>query len=370
MKHLKYGGSSAQRTISCPAWLKLAEQIPQVDRTSAAAERGHMLHEIMERIYSEQLPLAKATEGLSEEDAAAIVSAYDMTEAALKDLDIGSFVCEAFMVHHRMEDTGGSADMLLVSETSQKAWILDYKFGHMPVTDQSQFKHYLMCWKSSEEYQYMLEGIDSCGSIIVQPAVSPNATITEFEWTDVKDYSTMFRAARNSTSDVGNPGDWCKFCPAATYCKAKKQQTLAFQAIDTKHMEQVAAALCLIPQLKQQINAIETEAYNLLKAGHGVTGYKLVAAKKNRTWIDPEAARKHFRHNQNLFKPMYLKETLLSPAQVENAIKAEKAGVDISDLVHKPEGAPTLAPEADKRPALTVDRANDFPDALKQVMKK
>ena len=49
MKHYKYGGSTAGRTIGCPAWIGLAEKMPK-SVTSSYAEKGSMLHDCMEQI--------------------------------------------------------------------------------------------------------------------------------------------------------------------------------------------------------------------------------------------------------------------------------------------------------------------------------
>lgn len=44
---------------------------------------------------------------------------------------------------------------------------------------------------------------------------------------------------------------------------------------------------------------------------------------------------------------------LLSPSQAEKALGKSRKG-EIADLITKPTGKPTLAPESDKRPAINL----------------
>lgn len=53
MKHLKYGGSTATRTLNCPAWPRIAAKAPDIDRESVYAQRGTMLHDMLEMIYTD-----------------------------------------------------------------------------------------------------------------------------------------------------------------------------------------------------------------------------------------------------------------------------------------------------------------------------
>ena len=93
-------------------------------------------------------------------------------------------------------------------------------------------------------------------------------------------------------------------------------------------------------------------------------GLKLVAANAHRKWADEAAALKLLK--QKLKTEDLLTEKLVSPSAAEKLLK----GLDLStkytnkldSLITKPEGAPTLATEDDKRPALQpVTAAAEFP---------
>ncbi|MCK5318920.1 MAG: DUF2800 domain-containing protein, partial [Anaerolineales bacterium] len=47
MKHYPFGGSTAKRTINCPAWKGLSKDIPTTE--SAAALRGTAIHYLLEQ---------------------------------------------------------------------------------------------------------------------------------------------------------------------------------------------------------------------------------------------------------------------------------------------------------------------------------
>jgi len=48
-KHVKYGGSTAARTIACPGWHAQSADLPRAP-ASAYAEEGTALHTVMERL--------------------------------------------------------------------------------------------------------------------------------------------------------------------------------------------------------------------------------------------------------------------------------------------------------------------------------
>ena len=62
-KHLKFGGSTIARTIQCPAWQRLSEDLPK-GISSPYAEEGTMLHEQMERIIKNHDNAADAIQQL------------------------------------------------------------------------------------------------------------------------------------------------------------------------------------------------------------------------------------------------------------------------------------------------------------------
>jgi len=91
-------------------------------------------------------------------------------------------------------------------------------------------------------------------------------------------------------------------------------------------------------------------------SGEGFEGFKIVHGRSNRQWGDEKVAEKKL--NEMLGEKAYNKK-LLSVAQAEKAIGKENKS-DISYLIIKPEGAPTLVQDTDNREAISSISADDF----------
>jgi hypothetical protein len=107
--------------------------------------------------------------------------------------------------------------------------------------------------------------------------------------------------------------------------------------------------------------AIRAKVESELFAGRTVPGYKIVQGKRgNRKWADPVAA-------EDLMKTMRVKDmydyTLISPTTAEKLAKAGEIGPrqwpKLKALITQAEGGPSVAPESDKRPPMTLQASAD-----------
>jgi hypothetical protein len=119
------------------------------------------------------------------------------------------------------------------------------------------------------------------------------------------------------------------------------------------------AATDIIEDWCKQVRA-ETE--RRLLAGTPVPGYKLVQGRAGaRAWTDAKEV-------EETFKSMRLKQDemydfkLISPTTAEKLLKeTPKRWNRVQPLISRSEGKPSVAPESDKRPALTITPTeNDF----------
>lgn len=98
-----------------------------------------------------------------------------------------------------------------------------------------------------------------------------------------------------------------------------------------------------------------------LMNGEELPGYKLVEGKLgNRKWKDEAEVAATL---ANLYPMDQFTETrLLSPSQMDKAIGKKKVAELLEDLIDRAPGAPTIAPETDKRPAYNrlAEAQNDF----------
>lgn len=360
--HLKYGGSTATRTLHCPAWIRLSESLPKVDRSSAAADRGTMLHGIMELIYADGFDIEEAVKGLVPDDVEAIYTAHAATEQYLNDVGATELVCEEMVT--LADNIGGSADMIAAG--GGIVGIIDYKFGFQPVTDTDQFALYAICGRNTPTVADLFEGAE-VESVIIQPAVSSKPIVHQHSPEDLADFQNRFllaveRAERGDAEPA--PGTWCKYCPAAATCPAKRAQVAGFLAYDPKQQQDLADAMNLVEQMKEQIKAVEAEVFANLEGGKPVPGWKLVEKRSTRKWADEDAVWHKLRYSKAVTREQYVTESLKSPAQVE---KATKGAIDLSALITNASSGNTIAPESDKRPAVQT-RGAGIPDALGAII--
>lgn len=173
-------------------------------------------------------------------------------------------------------------------------------------------------------------------------------------------------AAEKATAGELNfaPGEKaCRFCKARATCKAlaKHNYELTMSKFDDLttgedhiklpvkellSVDELAALLPRLPLLKQWATDVEEHALSILTHGGALPGYKLVEGRSIRQWVDEDKAAFWLK---SVMDEPYVKK-LISPAQAEKALGKTKAGA-ITDLVIKPRGKPTLAPESDPRPS-------------------
>jgi hypothetical protein len=152
----------------------------------------------------------------------------------------------------------------------------------------------------------------------------------------------------------------CRFCKARATCKAlaKHNYEIAVGQFDDLEapleptapellsVDEIAKLLPKLSMIKSWANDVEEHAHKTLAAGGVVPGYKLVEGRSNRQWVDDDQAAKVLVDKG--YDPFTKK--VISPTQAEKLLGRTKAA-EIADLVVKPRGKPSLAPDSDPRPA-------------------
>lgn len=147
-------------------------------------------------------------------------------------------------------------------------------------------------------------------------------------------------AARDVFRDVEKHSDWP---PEGTDESEGKTMT----------PEERATALNSIALLKKWISAVEEAAMSDIEQGIDIPGWKIVEGRAQRKWLDEDAVLDLLKKKRSVKRDIYIKETLLSIAQLEKALKTKpKVLQEVQEYVTKGEGKHTLAPESDKRPSI------------------
>jgi hypothetical protein len=134
----------------------------------------------------------------------------------------------------------------------------------------------------------------------------------------------------------------------------------------------VHLAVCMdaVDLIEGWCKATRAEVERRLLAGAAVPGWKLVQGKQgNRTWADPVEAEATLKKFRLKVEEMY-DLTLISPTSAEKLAVQEVDGKpligprqwkSLQEQIRRSDGKPSVAPAADKRPALTITAvADDF----------
>lgn len=158
-------------------------------------------------------------------------------------------------------------------------------------------------------------------------------------------------------------GSWCQFCRIAPTCRARAESNLAlarheFTPPAELTVPEVAEVLARIPELKAWATDVEAWALAQAQAGTQIPGFKVVAGRSIRKYIDEAAVAEAAKAAG--YSDIWDKR-LIGITAMERLMGKRAFTETLGDLVVKPEGKPTLVPESDKRPALQrVSAATDF----------
>jgi hypothetical protein len=226
-KHLTIGGSSAERTIKCPGWLSLKDKAPP-KRTNHAAEKGTLLHDIMDAHYSEGVAFADmigCTYGnatLSYEDMQLLQIAKDNVEFIFDKYEVEVYFVEPFLQIYP-DKAGGSIDLLGFSKDFETAIILDFKFGAgaVRVKQNSQLLFYALAAKTDPKTADYFKDVKKLALVIVQPKLNLFPSVWECDIIELQHFKTRLDYAIDNP-DTFRVGSHCSFCPAISICPLKK----------------------------------------------------------------------------------------------------------------------------------------------------
>jgi hypothetical protein len=373
---LRLNPSSAHRWLHCSASpsfiVQNADRLPEDDSTEWSRE-GTEAHKVAEALMMGSDPGSPAPAML--QHARGYVSfAKDKLRAALG----GKMYVEQKVPLYYMPDSNGMIDCAIASRDLRSIYIIDYKYGAgvgVDARDNPQLAIY------AESFIRWLEVLNDVpqDALITIAVYQPRARDGQVEkiWallrselaliaSEIEGRAQVILDAKNPVEFVVEPEGCCRFCPAKGICDAYARAVLGVERIDEPSFElpnpdtyprdKRVAALAMRSGIEKWFDALEKQEMHDLTTGAPRMGWKLVEGRSNRTWVD-EAAAKQLLSNHLKTDQIYPPGDIISPAQAEVALK----GFDLSTkfenkfaaLIIKAKGKPTLAPESDKRPALS-----------------
>lgn len=364
-EHALLSASSAHRWLKCTPSPVLELQFEE--QSSAFADEGTAAHALAEyklRRYLgqecerpeseyENEEMERCTEEYLEYAAELITQAKTISKDTIilieQKLDFSCYVPEGF----------GTGDLIVISDNVLE--ICDFKYGkgiEVSAENNPQMKLYAL---GALNLFGSLYDIKAVRMHIFQPRLE-NISISEISVDELTEWAETELKEKAGLAIKGEgkflPGEHCRFCKARHKCRARAESFLEMAKYDFKppHLlsdDEVAELLekaQLLSQWASDLWAYATEA--AINEGKEWKGYKLVEGRTNRKYVDEQKVA------ELLIKSGYsdiYKQSLLGISEMEKKLGKKKLSELLGGLIVKPEGKPTLVPENDKRPAISMN---------------
>lgn len=350
-QHARIGASSMGRQLACTGSLEHTQET-----SSEYAEAGTAFAKDIELVLNGD----KEVKDVDPDHQGPIQEYLDWESKYVKygDNNIEEF-CEERLGN---DEFGGTPDRVVIDHDDMRIWIVDFKFGALPVYAEknAQLATYLKLFiEQDEDYRNY-----DATFVIFQPNSFDKISIREWDlqlkdWTWFADFSSKVDdLIAGRLPKYYSEGDHCVFCPGSIHGSCPLKQATIKQglttigapttpAISELSDDQLTFLLEHGRMLKKFIDDAEKHSWKRLNAGNEITGLKLVETLGNRRWKPNTQETVEAGLGDEAYKL-----TLVSPAQ------AEKLGLDVSDLTERPKSSKVVL-EGDKRPAVGITKVDD-----------
>ncbi|OXE36623.1 MAG: hypothetical protein CGW95_06535 [Phenylobacterium zucineum] len=365
--HAKYGASGWPGWGYCAQWIGGGA-------ASLYAATGSVIHEVAAECLTSQSNCSDYIGKTYESDGYTIIFNESHAEIGQFYVDTmrglhaslgGELLVEqGFDLEYLTKELGARStlDSAIVPKVRGELLVCDLKTGAGVAVDAVNNGQGVIYAILAYDQYSMVTDITSVRIMIVQPPLNSVSewvlSIEELEqWrTKVIEAATAAQAGNVAAT----PGEkQCRWCSKAATCT--ELNNLVFEAVEANDPKDIATddlaeAMSKVEMIEGWIKSIRAETERRLLDGRTVAGWKLVQGKRgNRQWSKPADA-------EALLKSMRLKESdmydfkLISPTTADKLAKAGTIGPKqwekVQQLITQSEGAPSVAPESDKRPAL------------------
>lgn len=371
--------SSAHRWLECPG--APAAEAPYPNTSGPDARYGTAAHALAARCLVEKIDPAACMGDLIEVEGHPIRVDRDMTEGVaeyfkfLSRLPVQAREVEAEINLQTWLPNNGTADW--VGYDAHTLHLVDLKFGR-GVKVYADSNPQLMTYALGKYYELEALGLADLDHRIYLHIVQPR--ISHYDGWATTPKALLEHGAR-LTQGVGSAlavdaprraGKHCKFCQAKADCSALARFTadaLGAQFDDLTQTpvkgpvdvftpdtpaDELALKLGFVETVRDWASAIEKAALAAALAGVELLGYKLVAGRTSRAWLDRAAAEQWARKKRLAVDVFMPRDFATAPALEKTLGKEKFSKLGFPLLITKPEGAPTLAPVNDKRPAIKI----------------
>jgi len=379
-KHALLSASGATRWINCTPSARLEEKFAE-SKSSVYAQEGTLAHEfgdlalrlsnkeITKRVYNTEVKkLQKSplyTDEMEEEVDKYTTYVLEEFNAAKRETPGAVLMVEKRLDYsHIVEGGFGTGDSTIIADRLMH--VIDLKYGKGIRVDADENAQLMLYGIGALRATDLLFDIDTIRLTIVQPRLNHISTwdISVLDLIDWAESIVKPKAAMAYVGDgVQKAGSWCKWCKVKPMCA-----TLAAQNVELAKHEFADPYLLTDDQLldvyKQQpmlvdwVSAVAEYIKNEAIAGKKWKGYKLVEGTARRKWSNEPAIIKTL-ETKGFNENTYTTTKLNGIGAIEKLVGKSEFGGLLGEYVIKPAGAPILAEEADKRPAMGIEQAVD-----------
>ena len=392
--HSKLSASAADRWMACPGSVALSAGLP--DNTSEYAAWGSVAHRIADECLTKSKDPATFVGLRYNQDGYAITVDDDMAECVqtylgnLREMTAGADLFESetrtnysTWLNVDQDLAWGTADATALIGTELQ--VHDLKTGRGVEVDAVENRQ-MMLYAGGKLLEMEALGIEveTVRLVIHQPRVRKAPSewrltrdeLVDWLMGDARQAAQRVLQAAQPLDEFMAAGDHCRWCRAKATCPALRAEvagtvgerediTDAFEPVAVAHLgnpdpsRALAACLAKVDMIEDWCSAVRAESLRRLSAGEPVPGYKLVQGKRGaRAWANPTEAEKVLREQFRLPVEKAYDLKLISPTTAEKLAKAGDIGprqwAKVIPLIVQRDGAPSVAPVSDNRPAITV----------------
>lgn len=382
--HAKLSSSASKRWLGCPGSVKLSEHYP--NGSSIYADEGTIAHGMAEGMISKDDKLVQKYEV----EAAKFYGEHPELNGTFLEMKMilqpyVDYVFEEYaaqvhedgaaqlMTEERVDLTEyipggfGTSDVVILRQG--RLHIIDLKYGKgvsVSAEDNPQLKLYALGTLARFD---MLYDIEDVVMTIYQPRLDNVSTDTIkakdlYAWGE----EVIKPGAQLALSEDApvHAGDWCQFCPARYDCKERARDAMELQKYLGQMVlspEEIAEILGKIDRLTKFAEDIKDSALTKALDGEEIPGWKVVEGRSIRKYVGSEEEIVGQCEGAGYDPALLYERKLLTITNMEKLMGKKQFAEVLGAYVEKPEGKPTLAPESDKRPAITNNSAaEDFAD--------
>lgn len=382
--HAKLSSSASKRWLGCPGSVKLSEHYP--NGSSIYADEGTIAHSMAEGMISKDDKLVQKYEV----EAAKFYGEHPELNGTFLEMKMilqpyVDYVFEEYatqvhedgaaqlMTEERVDLTEyipggfGTSDVVILRQG--RLHIIDLKYGKgvsVSAEDNPQLKLYALGTLARFD---MLYDIEDVVMTIYQPRLDNVSTDTIkakdlYAWGE----EVIKPGAQLALSEDApvHAGDWCQFCPARYDCKERARDAMELQKYLGQMVlspEEIAEILGKIDRLTKFAEDIKDSALTKALDGEEIPGWKVVEGRSIRKYVGSEEDIVRQCEGAGYDQALLYERKLLTITNMEKLMGKKQFAEVLGAYVEKPEGKPTLAPESDKRPAITNNSAaEDFAD--------